>query len=127
MRKKVAIILCSVLALALVASAIIVPTVQKNKNRVLSEMSNSECIKFVEKSGIKIPDYKDDKSPEEYEKEWGELIKINIKRYEESPEILGASPYSNTELRDFVISIQVAVKNYYDKYGWPETFQNNQD
>ena len=75
-----------------------------NDDRILSEMSEKECIEFIKSRGVIIPDELDND-------ELGELVKNIISHVEMYPDQDLGFSYNITH--EFAESIRKVVKEYY--------------
>ena len=102
--KKFSALLISIVLIFCIVAFVIVKCASSSKI-ILSTMSENECIEFVKKSGIEIPE-------DFAQQDWlGEFIKEAICAVENDPNY--EFVYSYTVSLDFYNAIKNAVNNYY--------------
>jgi hypothetical protein len=108
--------LVSVLLVALLCVCAVSASAAEEQIR-LSEMTDGECLEFVETNGIVIPQWY------ENEIEWVPFIRAVISKVEENP---GTSfGFGHTDLLDFAESIKCAVIEYYGEQRTTRALQSS--
>ncbi len=103
--KIIAVLLLLCLLFTALSGCSKIPSSYEKDKVILSEMSEKDCIRFIESKGVVIP--------EEFKvkPELGSLIKELILRLEENPNYPASSSY--TVLHEFSQNIKRAVNGYY--------------